>query len=49
MKLGNIENKLSDFDTQTNEILKELRNVKYNGLKDLVYRKQLTYDEIIDV
>ena len=25
-----------------NEILEQLRNVKYNDLKDLVYRKQLT-------
>ena len=31
-----------------NEILEELRNVKYNDLDDLVYRMQLTYDEIID-
>ena len=26
-----------------------MRNVKYNDLKDLVYRMQLTYDEIIDI
>ena len=32
-----------------NEILKELKNVKYNDLEDLVYRIQLTYDEIIDI
>ena len=32
-----------------NEILEELRKVKYNYLKDLVYRMQLTYDEIIDI
>ena len=31
-----------------NEILEELRKVKYNDLKDLVYRMQLTYDEIMD-
>ena len=31
------------------EILEELRNVKYNDIKDLVYRMQLTYDEIIDI
>ena len=41
--------RLSDFDTQKNEILEELRNVKYNDLKDLVYRMQLTYDEIMDI
>ena len=32
-----------------NEILEELRNVKFNDLKDLVYRMQLTYNEIIDI
>ena len=32
-----------------NEILEELRNVKYNDLYDLVYRMQLTYDEITDL
>ena len=33
-KIGDNEDKLSDFDTQKNEILEELRNVKYNDLKD---------------
>ena len=31
------------------DILEELGNVKYNDLKDLVYRRQLTYDEIMDI
>ena len=31
-----------------NELLEELKNSKYNDLEDLVYRFQLTYDEIID-
>ena len=55
-KRGNIikiasdkEYKLSDFDTQKNEILEELRNVKYSDLRDLIYRMQLTYNEIIDI
>ena len=30
------------------EILEELKNVKNNDLEDMVYRFQLTYDEIID-
>ena len=30
-----------------NEILEELKKAKYNGIEDLVYRMQLTYDEII--
>ena len=49
IKIGDKEYKLSDFDNQKNEILEELKNDKYNDLADLVYRMQLTYDEIIDV
>ena len=40
---------MSDFDTQKNEILEELKNVKHNELGDLVSRFQLKYDEIIDI
>ena len=29
--------------------LKNLKNVKYKDIKGLVYRMQLTYDEIIDI
>ena len=49
IKIGDIEYKLSHFDTQKNEILTELKNIKYNDLEDLVYRMQLTYNEIIDI
>ena len=49
IKIGDSEYKLSDFDTQKNEILEELKNVKYNDLKDLVYRMRLSYDEIMDI
>ena len=49
IKIGDNEYKLSDFDTQKNEILEELKNVKYNGLEDLVYRMRLSYDEIMDI
>ena len=31
-----------------NEIAEEMKKLKYNDLEDLVYRFQLTYDEIID-
>ena len=41
--------KLLDFDTHKNEKLDESKNVKCNDLEDLVYRMQLTYDEIIDL
>ena len=40
---------MSDFDTFKNEIVEKLKNLKYNDLDDLVYRFQLTYDEIIDI
>ena len=49
IKTGDIEYKLSDFDNQKYEIIEELKKAKYNDLRDLVYRMQLTYDEIIDV
>ena len=49
IKIGDNEYKLSDFDTQKNEIIEELKNAKYNNLEDLVYRMQLTYDEIINI
>ena len=49
IKVGDYEYKLSDFDTHKNEILEKLKNAKYNDLKDLVYRMQLTYNEIIDI
>ena len=40
---------LSSLGTFNEEILEELKNVTYNDLEDLVYRFQLTYDEIIDI
>ena len=48
-KIGDNEYKLSDFDTKKIEIIEELKNVKYNDLEDLVYRMQLTYNEVIDI
>ena len=49
IKIADKEYKLSDFDNQKNEILQELKNVKYNDLEDLVYRMRLSYDEIMDI
>ena len=49
IKIGDNDYKLSDFDTKKIEIIEELKNIKYNDLEDLVYRMQLTYDEIIDI
>ena len=49
IKIEDREYRLSDFDTQKNEILEELKHAKYNDLEDLVYRMQLCYDEIMDI
>ena len=50
IRIADNEYKLSDFDTQKkNKILEESKSAKYNDLKDLVYRMQLTYDEIMDI
>ena len=49
IKIGVNEYKLSDFDTQKHKIIEELKNAKYNDLEDLVYRMQLTYNEIINI
>ena len=40
---------LSSLGMFKDEILEELKNVKYNDLEDLVYRFKLTYDEIINI
>ena len=49
IKIGDHEYKLSDLDNRKNEILGELKNIKYNDLKDLVYRMRLSYDKIVDI
>ena len=49
IKIGDKEYKLSDFDNQTYEIIEELKKVRYNDLKDLVYRMRLSYDEIMNI
>ena len=36
IKIGDKENKLSDLDGRKNEIFKELRNLGYNDLEDMV-------------
>ena len=49
IKIGDHEYKLSDLVNRKNEILGELKNIKYNDLKDLVYRMRLSFDEIMDI
>ena len=49
IKIGDEEFKLSDFDTQKNEIIEELKNVNNNDLEVLVSKLHLIYDEILDI
>ena len=49
IKIGDKEYKLLDFDNQKYEIIEELKKVGYNGLKDLVYRMRLSFDEIMNI
>ena len=46
-KIGDKEYKLSDFDTFKKEILEGLKKANYLDLEDMVYRMQLTNDEIM--
>ena len=48
IKKNSKEYSSSDFDRSKEEILEELKKF-YHDLEDLVYRMQLTYDEIIDI
>ena len=47
-EIGEYEFKLSLFDTQKNEITTELKNVEYNDLEDMVFRKEVTYHEVAE-
>ena len=40
---------LSSLGRFKDEILEDLRNAKFNDLEHMVYRFQLTYDEIMDI
>ena len=40
---------LSSLGMFKDEILENLKNAKFNDLEDMVYRFQLTYDEIMDI
>ena len=50
IKIGENEYiRLSDLDTRKNQMIKELKRVKYKDLEDMVYGMELTYNEIIDI
>ena len=46
IEIGENENELSDFDTNENKIIDELKNAEYNDLEEMVFRKELTYGQI---
>ena len=49
IKIDNSGYNLAVFDVFKSEILSELKRVKYRDLENIVYRLQLTYNEIIDL
>ena len=49
IKLNSKQFSLTDFDTARREILEVLKSASYHDLEDLVYRRGLTYDGVIDV
>ena len=49
IKIGDKEYNLSDFGAYKEEILEGLKHAKDYKLEDMVFRFQLTYDEIINI
>ena len=49
IKIGEKDYILSDFETFKKRILEEFKSASYRDFDDLVYRKGLTYDEIMDL
>ena len=49
IEIENSASKLAGFDNSKSEGLSELKRVKYRDLEDLVYRLQITYDEVVDI
>ena len=48
-KIKNRDYNLGAFDHNKNQIFGDLKRVKFRDLEDMVYRLQLTYDEIVDI
>ena len=40
---------MSNLDTLKNEISKALNSIEYNDIEDMVYRMEITYEEILDI
>ena len=49
IKFGDKEYKLSDFRTSKKEIIEDLKSANYHDLEELIYRREQSYDEIMNV
>ena len=49
VKINSTDIFLSEFGTFKKQTLEELNSINYDDLEDLVYRMQLTHDEIMDI
>ena len=47
--MGNSGYSLAGFDHYKSETLVKVERVKYKDLDNMVYRKELTYDDFLDV
>ena len=48
MEIGNSGYKLAGFDHFKSEILEESKRIENKDLEDMVYRKEITLDEIVN-
>ena len=48
-EIENSGHSLAVFDRFQSDLLAGLRRIKYHDLEDMVHRKELTYDETMDV
>ena len=49
IKINSKDFSSSDFDSSKKQILEELKSANHHDIEDLLYRMELTYDEIMDV
>ena len=49
IKIGENNYKLYDLDSFRNELFQEMKDVECNNREDMVFRMELTYDEVAEV
>ena len=49
MEMENNGYNIAGFDHFESETLVELKRVKYKGLEEMVYKMELTYDDIVGI